>query len=208
MPRKSPYDLGIGLLLVLVALGASKGSSKRRPRDVRWSDDDMRAFQRAVEASGVPVDIALHVYASESGLDPAASSGSSWGLPQFIEQTLRGLGYRGTPSSFGALSVAEQSPWVERLLKSQVAYLGRVPRDAVDLYALNFWPAAAKRGDDAVVVRDSRDGRERAAYVANATLDRSRKGYISRDDLQTSLNRVAKLPALVRAREQIRRLAA
>lgn len=207
MSRKAAYGTGL-VIIGLLLLMRGGGGGKRAPRNVVWSDADVRAFRSAVEASGVPMDYVLQVYASESGLDPAASSGSAWGLPQFIETTLRGVGYRGSPSSFATLTVAEQSPYIGRLLKSQVAYLGRIPRDAVDLYALNFWPAAAKRGDDAVVVRDSRDARERAAYVANAPLDRKRKGWISRDDLQSSLNRVSKLPALVRAREQIRRLAA
>lgn len=200
---------GWGALLLLVAMvSRSSSSAKRRPRDVHWSDDDMRAFKSAVEASGVPLDVALQVYASESGLDPAASAGTAWGLPQFIESTLRGLGWKDAPSRFAQLSVAQQAPWIGRLLKSQVAYLGYVPQTAVELYAVNFWPAAAKRREDVILVRDSQDARERRAYAANAGLDRARKGWIAREDLQVSLNRVSKLPALERARAQARRLAA
>lgn len=168
----------------------------------------MTAFRAAVEASGVPIDAALQVYASESGLDPAASAGTAWGLPQFSASTLRGIGWKDPPARFADLSVAQQAPWIGRLLKSQVAYLGYVPQSAVELYAVNFWPAAARRREDVILVRDSQDARERDAYVKNAGLDRARKGWISREDLQVSLNRVAKLPALERARAQARRLAA
>lgn len=199
---------GWALLLGLLVFSRASGG-KRRPRaDVRWSDEDMRAFVKAVEASGVPLDAALQVYASESGLDPAASSGSAWGLAQIIGQTLRGIGYQGDGPSFGALTVAQQAPWIGRLLNSQVRYLGYTPQTAVDLYAVNFWPVAAKTQQDVLVVRDSRLAKERQAYAANAPLDRTKKGWIDRADLQASLNRIAKLPALQRAREQARRLAA
>lgn len=186
----------------------SRSSGKRRPRDVTWSDDDMRAFRAHVEASGVPLDAALQVYASESGLDPAASSGIAWGIAQITGQTLRGIGYRGDGASFAALSVAEQAPWIGRLLKSQVAYLGYPIRDAVDLYAVNFWPRAAKGKQDVILVRDSVDVKERQAYAKNSGLDHNKKGTITREDLRVRLNRTAKLPALERARAQARRLAA
>jgi len=210
VPHSSKSNVwGWGALLLVVALvSRSSSSAKRRPRDVHWSDDDMRAFSKAVESSGIPLDAVLQVYASESGLDPAASAGTAWGLPQFIASTLRGIGWKDAPSRFAQLSVAQQAPWIARLLKSQVAYLGYTPQTAVELYAVNFWPLGARNRSDVIVVRDSQDARERAAYVANAALDRARKGWIARDDLQVSLNRVSKLPALERARAQARRLAA
>lgn len=207
MARSTRNYWGWAALLGLLLLSRD---SKRRPTaaGARWSDDDMKAFITAVEASGVPLEAALQVYASESGLDPAASSGAAWGLPQFTAQTLRGLGYSGDGPDFGRLSVAEQSPWIGRLLKSQVAYLGYTPKDAVDLYAVNFWPLGARGRTEVLVVRDSVNARERAAYIANRGLDRAQKGTITRDDLRVRIARVATLPALNQAREQARRLAA
>lgn len=192
-----------------IALPPLQAGRARMPRlDVEWSDADAKAFLAAVKAAGVPMDVVLPVYASESGLDPAASSGGSWGLPQFVKTTLRQLGWKRPPNEFAQLSVAEQSPWIARLLKSQVATLGRIPQTALDLYVLNFWPSAARRGEDVVLVRDSRDALERQAYAKNKNLDRGSKGYITRGDLQTSLDRVVHLPALSKVRAQIRRLAA
>ena len=205
MARRSSPSWGWALLLGLLL---SRSSGKRRAKDVTWSDDDMKAFVKAVDAAGVPLDAAFEVYASESGLDPAASSGNAWGIAQITGQTLRGLGYPSDGASFGGLSVAEQAPWIGRLLKSQVAYLGYKPRDAVDLYAVNFWPKAAKTREEVILVRDSKDAREAGAYRANAGLDRAKKGTITRDDLRVSLQKIARLPALARAREQARRLAA
>lgn len=190
-------------------LPAGKTGAKRMPRpNVEWSDDDALAFTAAVKAAGVPVEAALQVYAAESGLDPQASSGIAWGLAQFVGKTLKGLGWQRSAAEFGGLSVAEQAPWIAKLLKQQVAILGRVPSSALDLYVLNFWPAAARAGYDVVLVRDSQVAKERQAYAANKNLDRAGKGYITRGDLQTSLDRVVHLPALGRVQAQIRRLAA
>jgi len=198
---------GWAILLGLLLL--SRGGGKRRPAvSVAWTDDDMRAFRKAVEASGVPLDAALQVYAAESGLDAAASSGAAWGIAQITAQTLRGIGYGGDGPTFGTLSVADQAPWIGRLLKSQVGYLGYTPQTAVELYAVNFWPKAAKTRENIIVVRDSKDAREAAAYRGNAGLDAKKKGWITRDDLRVRLEKFSKLPALVRAREQARRLAA
>lgn len=209
MARSSPNFSLPGWAILLGLLLLSRAGSKRKPAvNVAWSDEDMRAFRKAVEASGVPLDAALQVYAAESGLDAAASSGAAWGIAQITAQTLRGIGYGGDGPSFGTLSVADQAPWIGRLLKSQVAYLGYTPQTAVDLYAVNFWPKAAKLREDVIVVRDSKDPREAAAYRGNAGLDQKKKGWITRDDLRVRLDKFGKLPALMRAREQARRLAA
>lgn len=190
-------------------LPTGKTGAKRMPRPgVEWSDDDAKAFVAAVRAAGVPVDAALNVYAAESGLDPQASSGIAWGLAQFVGPTLKGLGWQRSAAEFGGLSVAEQAPWIMKLLKQQVAMFGRVPSSALDLYILNFWPKAARAGYDVILVRDSQVASERRAYEKNKGLDRTGKGYITRGDLQTSLDRVVHLPALGRVQAQIRRLAA
>lgn len=215
--RREGINWPLLVLVGLVVLGARKSlplptgktGAKRMPRpNVEWSDDDALAFTAAVKAAGVPVEAALQVYAAESGLDPQASSGIAWGLAQFVGKTLKGLGWQRSAAEFGGLSVAEQAPWIAKLLKQQVAILGRVPSSALDLYVLNFWPAAARAGYDVVLVRDSQVAKERQAYAANKNLDRAGKGYITRGDLQTSLDRVVHLPALGRVQAQIRRLAA
>lgn len=217
MRRESSINWPLLVLVGLVVFGASKRlplptgktGAKRRPRvDVQWSDEDAKAFVAAVKSTSVPVDYALQLYAAESGLDPQASSGIAWGLAQFIGSTLKSLGWQRSAAEFGGLSVAEQAPWIAKLLKAQVAMLGRVPSSALDLYVLNFWPKAARAGYDVILVRDSREARERQAYEKNKSLDRTGKGYITRGDLQTALDRVIHLPALGRVQAQIRRLAA
>lgn len=197
--------MGLALLLLL----SSRGGGKRRPTaaGARWSDEDMRAFLLACQSAGVPFDIVLPVYAAESGLDPAASSGIAWGLAQFTEPTLRGLGWHNGGPAFGALTVAQQAPYVARLLKAQVKTLGRVPRDSVDLYAVNFYPESARRGDEVLLVRDSKVAKERAAYAKNQGLDKGGKGWIDRNDLKAALARAPK-GVLEHARQQARRLAA
>lgn len=217
MPRSEKINWPLLMLVGLVVVGVRRSlplptgqaGAKRRPRpNVEWSDDDAKAFVAAVKAAAVPVDLALQVYAAESGLDPQASSGIAWGIAQFTGRTLKSFGWQRSAAEFGGLSVAEQAPWITQLLKSQVSMLGRVPSSALDLYVLNFWPAAARAGYDVILVRDSREARERQAYEKNKGFDRAGKGYITRADLQSSLDRVVHLPALGRVKDQIRRLAA
>jgi hypothetical protein len=149
----------------------------------------MRAFSDAVKAASVEVPHALLVYTAESGLNPKASSGAAWGLAQMTLKTLVGLGWKQGGPAFGERTIEEQAPWIHKLLLSQVRVLGRPPSSALELYVLNFSPAAAA-SDSEVIYRAPT-----ANYEANKGLDRERKGYIARADLQTALDRAVNHPA-------------
>jgi len=190
MSRKTNATLLlVGLVLVGVVYRAKTGQ-KAKPTQFRpWTASDVDAFVREVGPSGVPLDAALLVYASESGLDPAASSGIAWGICQAIGSTLKAIGWTQRASDFGKLTVAQQAPWVARLLAYQIRSIGFTPTNALDLYVANFSPMAAKNHSDVLY----RSGTQ--AYEKNRGLDRGKKGFIDRADLQAALDRAQQTTA-------------
>lgn len=190
------------LLLLGVVLVASR-SKPRRSTFKQWSRADAEAFRDAVEPLGVPVDSALQVYAAESGLNPAASSGIAWGLCQATARTLRAVGWfnsHKTAKEFGTLSVELQSPWISQILAMQLRTTGMRSVGPLDLYVLNFSPAAAKSGANVIYSAPSKE------YDANKPLDAAGKGYIERADLQRALDRAKQSEAYKTTAEQLRQL--
>lgn len=150
-----------------------------------WSESDMKKFVDTVEPLGVQADDALLVYAAESDLNPRATSGIAYGIPQMIESTLKGLGFTGTGKDFLTYSVADQIPWIGKLIEAQINITRFTPKNALDLYVLNFRPASAPIREP-IIVRSGEPG-----YKENKGLDYGNKGYITRGDLQKRLNSVA-----------------
>lgn len=192
-----------GLIVVLlIALALARRDHPKRKPVIKWTDDEMKAFAQAVTDAGVVVTDALLVYTAESGLDPRATSGAAWGVPQMTGTTLRTVGWTTKPANFAGLSVAQQVPYIGRLLAQQVKI--RPPGDALGLYVLNFSPRAASEGRDVLYRGDVIS--EANAYKANRRLDRAGKGYIDRTDLQYSLEQAKGSPAFINAVQQYKRL--
>lgn len=192
--------LAVGLLVLLWAWGGKSSKRKGALGGVRWTDAEFQAFRRAVEPTGVPVPVALQVYAAESGLNPKATSGAAWGIPQMIESTLRAVGWGPPPADFARLSAAGQAPWIGKLLAMQIKQIGFVPKTATDLYVANFSPLAASNHSDVIYRKGSQ------AYDANFQLDHGQKGYINRADLALRLGQAENDPAYRAALEQWERL--
>ena len=195
------------IMVALVLLIGTVTKAKRRgarpsAKLVEWSDYDMRAFIDETGSIGVPLEAALMVYTAESGLDPKASSGIAYGLPQLTGRTAKDLGWTRPIREFGTLTVAQQAPWIAKLQAYQARMIGYVPATALELYVANFSPKAAQARSDVIY----RQGTE--SYAKNASLDRDHKGYISPNDLQVSLNQAAQTETYKRAVAQLRRLRA
>lgn len=209
MARKTSNGIviAIGLVLVGVAWRAAKRGAKPsvwKP----WSDNDAQTFADELVPLGVPLDALLNVYASESGLDPHASSGIAWGLCQAIASTLKSVGWftdHQKASEFGQLSVAQQAPWVAKILASQIRAIGFIPKNAVELYVANFSPKAAAAHADILYSAPSK------AYSKNRGLDKTGaapKGYIDRADLNAALERARASRPYLDTSNQMRRLSA
>lgn len=206
MARKSDNAVAImvGLVLVGIAMRGAKRGAKPSAFKA-WSDADARAFIEQLSPLGVPLDALLQVYAAESGLDPAASSGISWGLCQAIESTLKGVGWLTDhrAKDFGQLSVAKQAPWIAKVLASQIRMIGYTPTNALDLYEANFSPLAARNHADIIYRAPSQN------YQKNRQLDKTGaapKGYIDRADLALALEHARASRPYIETSAQLRRL--
>lgn len=200
---RSSELLGVALVIALL-LASATSPGKRAPRRHVWTEADARAFLEAVQPTGVPLEAVLAVYAAESNLDPAASSGVAWGLPQAQGPLLRAAGFSGSPASFADLSVAEQAPFIGRMLRVQIRGIGYTPQTAPELYRANLSPAAA-RARAHVIYRQS-EPTERRNYEANRALDRERKGSITLDDLAHVMQRAQTFESYRRVLAQLRAL--
>lgn len=195
--------LALGLLLVVGLYSRPKRRGAQASAAVKaWSDHEMRTFIDEVGPIGVPLDAALLVYTAESGLDPKASSGIAWGIAQITARTLKDLGWNKPGRDFGKLTLAQQIPWVAKLLAYQARSIGFVPKTALDLYVANFKPAAFAAKEE-ILYREGTEG-----YRRNASLDRDHKGYIERNDLKPSLERARFTQTYQRAIAQLERLQA
>lgn len=195
-------ELGLILVVMIAASTAHRRGTSPARAGVQWTDREMRLFADEVASIGIPPEAALLVYTAESGLDPAASSGPAFGLPQLTADTAKSIGWQRRLVDFGKLSVADQIPWIGRLLAMQSRTLGHPPKDASELYVVNFCPRAARENDDVLYRRGS------IAYSKNVQLDRDGKGYISRGDLDESLRRAEKSATYRHAFEQLKRIEA
>jgi hypothetical protein len=199
--------LFVAFLFLSRAAGASFAPSSTAPssglRD--WTADEMRAFVAAVAPTGVNPAHALHVYASESNLDPAAMprSQAAAGLMQAQRTLLKAAGWTDTVPAFARLGVAEQAPWIGKMLRLQIGGVGFVPRSALELYLVNLSPLAAKEGRDVIYRRD--DPVEGPLYNGTKGLDVEGKGFINRADLARVLARVERNARLQRHLALLRR---
>lgn len=197
---------GAWILLALVVLTVGvKTVPKRRGGNaskpvVKWTDSDMQAFMDEVRPLGIPLADSLLVYAAESGLDPTASSGIAWGLPQLTQIAAKQIGWTRPLREFGTLTVAEQAPWIAKLQASQIRMIGYTPKDALELYVANLSPKAAAARSEVIYRQGT------ASYAKNANLDRDHKGYIAAADLKVSLDRARSTTTYQDAVKQMERL--
>lgn len=199
---------GLWILLALVALTVGVGvkvvprkrGAKASAGAVKWSDADMQAFIDEVRPLGVPLADSLLVYTAESGLDPTASSGIAWGLPQLSQIAAKQVGWTRPLREFGTLTVAQQAPWIAKLQASQIRMIGYKPKDALELYVANFSPKAAAARSEVIYRQGT------ASYAKNANLDRDHKGYIAAADLKVALDRARSTTTYQDAVKQMERL--
>jgi len=197
---------GAWILLALVVLTVGvKTVPKRRGGKasrsvVKWTDNDMQRFMDEVRPLGIPLADSLLVYTAESGLDPTASSGIAFGVPQLTQIAAKQIGWTRPLREFGTLTVAEQAPWIAKLQASQIRMIGYTPKDALELYVANLSPKAAAARSE-VIYRQGTD-----AYTKNANLDRDHKGYIAAADLKVSLDRARSTTTYQDAVKQMERL--
>lgn len=194
----------IVLALVVLTLGAKTIPQRRGARAsrgvMRWTDAEMRTFIDQLKPLGVPLADALLVYTAESGLDPKASSGIAFGVPQITQIAAKQIGWTRPLREFGTLTVAQQVPWIAKLQASQIRMIGYTPKTALELYVANLSPKAAAARSERIYEGGT------AAYAKNSNLDRDHKGYIAAADLKVSLDRAKSTTTYQDALAQLSRL--
>lgn len=103
-----------------------------------------KLVQMTSEVGMSPEDL-LSVMVSESGINPAAHNpGGATGLIQFMPDTLRGVGFQGTPEQFKSVSGEDQLPYIQKYIADKARLNGGPFKSGAQYYVANFWPAALK----------------------------------------------------------------
>lgn len=145
-----------------------------------WTDDDidtLRGFAAVMGEENFPLWL-VQVMSSESGCLPDPKhNGPARGLIQFEPETLRGLGWKGTPDSFSQQPVADQLPYVLAYFKGHRQSI----HSLADTYVCNFLPAYT--GVPTRFRLCGIGGPLEWAYKANSAFDTDKKGFICPADL-------------------------
>lgn len=123
-----------------------------------------------------PHDLATVIAFETSGtFDPTIKNpyAEAYGLIQFTEIGLRGMGDRREPRDIAKLSFDEQIMLVEQYIKSH----GITPTNLPDLYMLIFAPDYAGKAMSSILYRAPKE-----SYTDNKWLDKEKKGYITKRD--------------------------
>lgn len=183
-----------------------------------WTSKDLDQAASLAASYGAPLEDALGIWFSESGLNWRNSNvgyfGLIMGLPSFVDQTAGMPAGRwqaivtGEPLSTQLIAIkrfwdAQIRLWLgakagqeEATLKARAETLGVTPAGL--LYSLNFVPAWASRAKtaDGPLVRSADNGggdpnaldSEARYYKDNAPLDITKKGYISLRDMDLRIS--------------------
>lgn len=128
--------------------------------------------------------MAVMAWETKKTFSPSArnTGSTATGLIQFIESTAKGLGT--TTARLSTMSAVQQLDYVEKYYKPLASRI----RNLGDAYMAVLWPAAIGRPDSFVMwERDT--GPYQREYAANSGLDREKKGYITRGDAVSVVDR-------------------
>lgn len=169
-----------------------------------------KLIQITSELGMKPEDL-LAIMVSESGIQSDAHNpGGASGLIQFMPESLKGVGYQGTPAEFRQTSGEEQLQYIKRYIQDKMRYNGGPFKSGAQYYVANFWPVALKlpgvQNEDPstriVEGNPERDASgkyskkyldigikisanyESIAYKGNTLFDKGNKGYITYGDMQ------------------------
>lgn len=103
------------------------------------------------------------------------------GLIQFMPKTALSLGT--SVSDLATMTEQKQLLYVEQYLQNMIRIYGK-PKTLSDLYMLVFYPAATTKP----ITYQFSD----SVYQANKVFDTSKKGYITKEDVQNTITAAAK----------------
>jgi hypothetical protein len=169
-----------------------------------------KLIQMTSELGMNPEDL-LATMVSESGIQSDAHNpGGASGLIQFIPESLKGVGYQGTPAEFRQTSGEEQLQYIKRYIQDKMKYNGGPFKSGAQYYVANFWPVALKlpgvqsQDPNTRIVEGNPEkdasgkyskkyldigikisaSYESIAYKGNTLFDKGNKGYITYGDME------------------------
>lgn len=171
--------------------GPAKGDSVVRVKGIETlSKPDLQALSAAASWIGVPTDWLATAISFESNgtFSPAIQNATSkaTGLIQFLPSTMcRLLGIPSTAENkaaatamFQAMTFAQQLEYVKKYFEN---YRGKLTNMA-DLYLVIFYPAEVGKSPTDIVAYQGDP-----VYDQNAGFDRGNKGYITHDDIASTV---------------------
>jgi hypothetical protein len=146
----------------------------------RLTQDDLRAFVTAAAIIDVHPDWLGAVMQFESGFNPQAVNpySNATGLIQFMPPTASKLGT--SVSALKGMNFVQQLEYVIKYFGEKAAL-----RSLDDTYLKVFYPAAIGKANDYVV---SREGE--VVYAQNKGFDTGNKGYITKNDITSTIHSV------------------
>ena len=139
--------------------------------ELKLGKDFYIALTQMANKFGISPEDFLLFFVSESALDSKAGYNDkepkkqlAAGLSQIMSFMLPKVGFSGTVQDFSLLPAAQQVPYIEKYMDMNFKWVG-APRNAVQLYIINFTPVAMllpgirQCRDDAVFINSYRDYR-------------------------------------------------
>jgi peptidoglycan hydrolase-like protein with peptidoglycan-binding domain len=147
----------------------------------RLAPADLKALYDVATYLGINVDWLATAMSFESGLNPQAVNASSGatGLIQFMPSTAKNLGT--TTDALKGMTFQQQLPYVQRYFESHKGQMHNLE----DVYLAVFYPAAMGEPPDHVIASAGNP-----VYDQNAVFDRTKKGYITRADVTSTVTSV------------------
>lgn len=157
------------------------------------SDQALRVLDELAHEHGrMPIEFA-GVFFSESNFSAKAHNPNSitaHGLFQATPQTLKNIGFRGTPAEYRKLNAAEQLEYAKKYYRP---YRGKlINRKAI--YLSTFLPALLRLADNDQSVLSDKNGFMSWVYSANAGIDLNKDGKIQLWELDGCVGRACKGP--------------
>lgn len=155
----------------------------------------------ATDLGGAPMD-PLCVWMSESGVKATAynPNGGASGLFQAMPDTLKGIGWPGSPADFRALPADRQVQWAHRYYQP---YRGKLVNQAA-WYVATFVPAELGLASDPNAVLVQQGGILGWAYAANASFDENHDLKIQVHELDDAITRACRGPRWAEISERMR----
>jgi len=144
----------------------------------KLSPSEIRALYDVATYLGIQADWLAAAMSFESRLNPAAvnSMSGATGLIQFMPSTARNLGT--TTEALKGMTFTQQLEYVKRYFE---AHKGQM-HNLQDVYLVIFYPAEVGKAPSDVIASAGNP-----VYDQNAVFDRTGKGYITREDVTSTI---------------------